>query len=58
MEKKRAKRGKASKKVKDLPAKTLSAKHARDVRGGRKGKGSGKPMEFMKVTMKEVIITS
>jgi len=56
MEKKRAKKGKATKKVKDLPTKSLSAKHARGVKGGRKA--GSKPVEYMKLTMKDTFITS
>jgi hypothetical protein len=46
---------KANKRVKDLPAKTLNAKSARDVRGGRK---AGKLQhEYFVVKMNDVIIT-
>jgi hypothetical protein len=56
MKKKKPGKAKASsKKVKDLPAKKLSAKSARGVRGGRKaGKGQ---QEFFVVKMNDVLIT-
>ena len=55
MKKKAGKAKAASKKVKDLPAKKLSAKSARTVKGGRKaGKGQ---QEFLVVKMNEVFIT-
>jgi hypothetical protein len=42
-------------KTRTLPAKGLSAKQAKGVRGGRKA--GEKPVEYLKVVMKEVIIT-
>jgi hypothetical protein len=55
MKKKAGKAKAATKKVKDLPAKKLSAKSARGVRGGRKaGKGQ---QEYLIVKMNDVLIT-
>jgi hypothetical protein len=55
MKKKAGKAKASSKKVKDLPAKKLSAKSAQGVRGGRKaGKGQ---QEFFVVKMNDVLIT-
>ena len=54
MKKKAGKAKAANKKVKDLPAKKLSAKSARSVRGGRKaGKGQ---QEYLIYKMTETII--
>ncbi len=48
-------KGKANKRVKDLPAKTLSARNARDVKGGRK---AGKEQhEYLIVKMNDILIT-
>jgi hypothetical protein len=55
MKKQTGKAKTAKKKVKDLPAKTLGAKSARSVRGGRKaGKGQ---QEYLVVKMNDVLIT-
>jgi len=55
MKKKAGKAKAANKKMKDLPAKKLSAKSARSVRGGRKaGKGQ---QEYLVVKMNDVIVT-
>ena len=55
MKKKAGKAKTASRKVKDLPAKKLSAKSARAVKGGRKaGKGQ---QEYLVVKMNDVSIT-
>jgi hypothetical protein len=55
MKKKPGKAKAANKKVKDLPAKKLSEKSARAVRGGRK---AGKEQqEYLVVKMNDVLIT-
>jgi len=54
--KKTGKAGAAKKKVKDLPAKSLSAKSARRVKGGRKaGKGQ---QEYLVIKMNDAFISS
>ena len=54
MKKKAGKAKAGNKKVKDLPAKKLSAKSARGVRGGRK---AGKEQhEYLVVKMNDVIV--
>jgi hypothetical protein len=53
--KKKAAKSKGARGVRNLPAKTLSAKDARGVKGGRK---AGKLQhEFMIVKLNDVIIT-
>jgi len=49
-------RKKAGKKAKDLPAKSLTAKQAKQVVGGRKAGGS--QQEFLVIKMNDVIVTS
>ena len=57
MSKKKATKAKTARGVRNLPAKTLSAKDARGVRGGRKTKGKLQH-EFIVMKMNDVIITS
>ena len=47
---------KAAKKAKDLPARALSAKQAKQVVGGRKA--GGDPQTYLTVKMSDVIVTS
>ena len=55
MSKKKAEKAKAARGVRNLPAKTLNAKQARGVKGGRKaGKGQ---QEFFVAKMNDLIIT-
>ena len=51
MKKKRATKSK----TRSLPAKGLSAKHAKSVRGGRKA--GEKPVEYLKIKLNDVIIS-
>ena len=46
---------KAAKKAKDLPAKSLSAKQAKQVVGGRKAGGT--QQEYLVIKMNDVIVT-
>lgn len=56
MKKKAGKAKAAGKKIKDLPAKKLTAKSARTVKGGRKaGKGQ---QEYLVVKMNDAFITN